>query len=408
VYVANGGSNPGTISVIATSDHTVVATADTGSGLYGIGVTPSGGHVYAASQDVGGVFVLDTATNTVSGPVAVSLGPTAFGLFITPQAGDGGGDGGGGDGGSGCDTAALEQALAAAHQEMASLQAGNQALTADNERLRSKVTRIQRTIASFVDRTLGDHTDGNVARAAWAVAQAELKAARAAAPRDWRVRLATRSFEDGESAMRRRDHERAVHEFLEVHELVKQLVGDRAGVPVTAPGKPRAVGIVNRPAGGDGSDSCDTAALEQSLAAAEQKIASSTADHQALTTENERLRSELAALRATLGSFVKRLFGHRTDGNVAAAARAAALAELTAAREAAPRDWRLRLAQHSFDQGDNALGRQDWGRAVHEFRETHEVAERILRDRRHGEHDHHHRDKEHDHDHDKKHDRAKR
>jgi YVTN family beta-propeller protein len=373
VYVANGGSAivPGTVSVVATSNHAVVASPAVANSLYGIGVTPAGGHVVVASQD-GGVFVLDTATNVVSGPVAVPDGPTAFGLFITPSA-------------SSCDTTALEQALAAAQQQLASLQAANQALISENGRLRSELTTARATIVSFVTRLFGDRTDGNVAAAARAAALADLTAARAAAPRDWRVRRAQQSFDHGEQAMRRRDWSRAVHEFREVHAITEWIVGDRhdtQAAPAPVANGRAALGLVTTPAGG----SCDTAALEQALAAALRQIASLQAANQALTTENGRLRSELTTARATITSFVNRLFGERTDGNVAAAARDAALAELTAARAASPNDRRLRPAQHSFDQGQNAMRKNEWGRAVHEFRQAHEIAERILHDKHHHKH----------------------
>ena len=70
-----------------------------------------------------------------------------------------------------------------------------------------------------------------------------------------------------------------------------------------------------------------------------------------------------------------------TDANVAAAARDASLTELTAAQGAASHDRRLRLAQQSFEQGQHAMRKHDWGRAVHAFRETHALCERILRDK---------------------------
>jgi len=118
--------------------------------------------------------------------------------------------------------------------------------------------------------------------------------------------------------------------------------------------------------------------MRLALQAANQALSSA---NQALTEDNARLRSELAAARAIVDSFVNRLFGDPVDGNVAEAARAAALAKLTAARAAAPHDRRLRVAQNSYDHGQNAMRRKDWGRAAHEFRAAHEMAERILADR---------------------------
>jgi hypothetical protein len=85
-------------------------------------------------------------------------------------------------------------------------------------------------------------------------------------------------------------------------------------------------------------------------------------------------------VRATLDSFVDRLFGGRADANVAAAARTAALARLTAAKAAVPANkwmW-LRCGQLSFENGDKAVQARDWRRAVREFREAYEWGERIL------------------------------
>lgn len=218
VYVANGGSVmvPGTVSVVATSNHAVVASPSVANSLYGIGVTPAGGHVVMVSQD-GGVFVLDTATNIVSGPVAVPDGPTAFGLFITPAAS------------GGCDTTALEQALAAARQQLASLQAANQTLISENGRLRSELTAARATIASFVNRLFGERTDGNVAAAARDAALAELTAARAASPNDRRLRPAQHSFDQGQHAMRKNEWGRAVHEFRQAHEIAERILHDKHG-----------------------------------------------------------------------------------------------------------------------------------------------------------------------------------
>lgn len=131
-------------------------------------------------------------------------------------------------------------------------------------------------------------------------------------------------------------------------------------------------------------DHCDTVEAERALAAAQRQAAALqvanqalSSANQALTADAERLRAQLRAVQATVDSFAARLFGQPADGNVAAVARAAALAELTAARARAPRDQRLRIARRSFEQGERALRRQETGRAIHEFRETHEMATRI-------------------------------
>jgi hypothetical protein len=137
-----------------------------------------------------------------------------------------------------------------------------------------------------------------------------------------------------------------------------------------------------------GAEPCDTAALEQALAAAQRQVAALQAANQALSsanealiTENARLRAEPRAARATIDSFVARLFGAPADTNVAAAARGAALDVLAAARDQLARDHRVRAAQRAFQRGELAMRRQEPGRAVHEFRDTYELATRALRER---------------------------
>lgn len=364
VYVATGS---GTLSVISTASNTVVASPFVAAGLYGISVTPSGTHVYAASQDSGAVFALATATNTVAGQVAVPNGPTAFGLFITPEA-------------ASCDTTALQQALAAAERQVAQLQASRQTLTDDNAQLRAELAGVRATLDSFLDRLFGGRIDANVAGAARTAALARLTAARAAVPATkWRwLQHAQRSFDSGEKAMKRGDWRRAVHEFREAYEWAGRIVTTSTTVvgPVPVPQGSTASGLSTTAV----STGCDTTALQQALAAAERQVTELLAGNQTLTDENQQLRADLAAARDTLESFVDRLFGGRVDATVAAAARTAALAQLTAARAAGPANkwvW-LKYAQQSFDNGDAAVKRSDWRRAVREFREAHEWAERIL------------------------------
>jgi YVTN family beta-propeller protein len=370
VYVANGWT--GTVSIVSTATNRVVASPFVAAGIYGIGVTPSGSHLLAASQDRNAVYVLATANDTLSltsGPVAVAVdnGPTAFGQFITPEA-------------TSCDTTELEQALAAAQQQLATLQASNQGLTADNAQLRAELIAARATLDSFIDRLFGGRVDANVAKAARTAALTRLTAAKAAVPATkWRwLKLAQQSFDNGDKAMRRQSWRHAVHEFREAHEWASRIATAPSTVTGPAPipqGTTTSTATVTTQASG-----CDTTALEQALADAQAQVAALTAANQALTSGNAELRAELAALRDTLDSFVDRLFGGRIDGNVAAAVRTAALTRLTAAKAAVQaKTWSwLRQAQQSFDSGDKAMERRDWRRAVHEFREAHECAERIL------------------------------
>ena len=86
VYVANaGGSNA---SVIDTATNTVIATVAVGTNPRGVAVTPDGTRVYVANRSSNNVSVISNGpTPAVTGaPITVGLGPTAFGLFITPGA----------------------------------------------------------------------------------------------------------------------------------------------------------------------------------------------------------------------------------------------------------------------------------------------------------------------------------
>ena len=75
VYVANQN---GTVSVIQTSDNTVVATVDVGSEPFGVAVTPDGSHAYVTNSDDGTVSVIQTSDNTVVDTVDVGNSPTGI------------------------------------------------------------------------------------------------------------------------------------------------------------------------------------------------------------------------------------------------------------------------------------------------------------------------------------------
>ena len=93
VYVLNELSK--NVAVIDTATNTVTATVPVGTvkaggGLVedwfnGISVTPDGTKVYVVKDSInegGTVYVIDTATNTVTGIVKVGSHPVAFGQFI--------------------------------------------------------------------------------------------------------------------------------------------------------------------------------------------------------------------------------------------------------------------------------------------------------------------------------------
>jgi YVTN family beta-propeller protein len=82
-YVTNSLS--GTVSVIDTSSHTVTTTISVGPTPTGIDVSPDGAKAYVATN--GAVWIIDTATDTVSGSFAVTGGnpSSPVNLAFTPD-----------------------------------------------------------------------------------------------------------------------------------------------------------------------------------------------------------------------------------------------------------------------------------------------------------------------------------
>jgi YVTN family beta-propeller protein len=75
VYVTNQGGN--SVSVINTSDNTVVATVTVGSNPSGVEVSPDGSRVYVANNGGGSVSVINTSNNTVVATVTGLLYPNS-------------------------------------------------------------------------------------------------------------------------------------------------------------------------------------------------------------------------------------------------------------------------------------------------------------------------------------------
>lgn len=96
-YVTDSGgypyTSPGTVSVIDTSNNSVVATITVGTQPYGIAVTPDGSHVYVANEgygtDLGSISVIDTSTNTATTPTNLSYTggeiSIPIGIAVTPN-----------------------------------------------------------------------------------------------------------------------------------------------------------------------------------------------------------------------------------------------------------------------------------------------------------------------------------
>ncbi len=78
VYVAN--SQSGNVSIIQTSDKTVIDTIDVGSLPFGVAVTPDGSHVYVANCGSNTVSVIQTSDNTVVATVDVGGCPSGVAI----------------------------------------------------------------------------------------------------------------------------------------------------------------------------------------------------------------------------------------------------------------------------------------------------------------------------------------
>jgi YVTN family beta-propeller protein len=87
VYVANEQDN--SVSVISTSDDTIVATITVGVRPFGVAITPNGQFVYVTNSGnfLGSdtVSVIATATNTLVATITVGNEPFTFGSFIGPN-----------------------------------------------------------------------------------------------------------------------------------------------------------------------------------------------------------------------------------------------------------------------------------------------------------------------------------
>jgi YVTN family beta-propeller protein len=82
-YVANTGSD--NVSVIRTSDNTVVATIVVGDGPRGVAITPSAGRVYVANRASDNVSVIRTSDNTVTATIPVGNHPQD--IAVSPDGG---------------------------------------------------------------------------------------------------------------------------------------------------------------------------------------------------------------------------------------------------------------------------------------------------------------------------------
>ena len=80
-YIANLDSND--VSVIDTSNDTVLATVPVGSSPFGVAVKPDGTRVYVTNDSDNTVSVIDTSNNTVVATEGVGLEPA--GVAVNPD-----------------------------------------------------------------------------------------------------------------------------------------------------------------------------------------------------------------------------------------------------------------------------------------------------------------------------------
>ena len=77
-YVTSAESVGGNLMVIVTATYSVKATVPTGNGSRGIGVTPTGRHVFAANFGADTITQIDTTTNAVVRTITVGPKPQGF------------------------------------------------------------------------------------------------------------------------------------------------------------------------------------------------------------------------------------------------------------------------------------------------------------------------------------------
>jgi YVTN family beta-propeller protein len=85
VYVSNTRS--GTVSVIDAGTNTVVATIPAGDNPYGMAVSPDGGRLYVANDNLaaGTVTVLDAATGATIATIPTGNGNSTLSVTVSPD-----------------------------------------------------------------------------------------------------------------------------------------------------------------------------------------------------------------------------------------------------------------------------------------------------------------------------------
>ena len=378
VYVANYGN--GTVSVIETAGNTVVATFNVGNSPRGIAVNATGTRVYVANEGDATVSVIDTELNKVdpinglSAPFGVAVNPARPRVYVT-------------------DTPNIVRVIDAdTNLVLTSIEVGFFPL---GVAVNPAGTRVY--VANQVGDTVSVIDTTTYAVATVSLAVGSSPTAVAVSPSGTLVYV-TNSGEKTVSVIDAKTNAFLTNVLVggspygvatdptgafvfvgidmgtDVDGTVSVIDAATTTVVATVTvGKvPDAFGaFVTVGIGSACSDQLD--ALKQQLAAANAALAS-------LGAENAKLKSALAGDDQTIASFVNRLFGGRTDANVANAARDAAQQLVVLALEkAGAHDRRVRHAQEELNEGLTSLAAGRFQRAVNEFRDAVEIARRVLR-----------------------------
>jgi len=112
---------------------------------------------------------------------------------------------------------ALQGQVSTLTSQNTALQGQNASLTAQNQQLQQQLASSVATINALVSDLFGSKPNAAVALAARDAAQAELAAARAAAPNDPRLKQAQKAFDAGLADLNAGNYQQAVQEFSEAY-----------------------------------------------------------------------------------------------------------------------------------------------------------------------------------------------
>jgi chromosome segregation ATPase len=108
--------------------------------------------------------------------------------------------------------------------QVSTLTSQNAALTADNQQLRQQVAAAAVTINALVSDIFGGKPTAAVALAARDMAQAELAAAKAAAPNDPKLKQAQKAFDAGLADLNGGNYQQAVQGFNQAYDTAHKIL----------------------------------------------------------------------------------------------------------------------------------------------------------------------------------------